>query len=87
MVTLIKYNGDKVENYVQYESKEDVPLVLFDEYTLVVDETIAEKLVEEFNEKQKAEQERQAAVPTTEERIEAQVMYTALMTDTLLEGE
>ena len=35
-------------------------------------------------ERQRAEQE---AMPTAEERIEAQVMYTALMTDTLLEEE
>ena len=37
----------------------------------------------------KAEEDRrraeQEAMPTAEERIEAQVMYTALMTDTLLE--
>lgn len=36
---------------------------------------------------EEAEAQRQAELPTAEERIEAQVMYTALMTDTLLEED
>lgn len=41
----------------------------------------AERMLAEF------EQQEASREPTSEERIEAQVMYTALMTDTLLMEE
>lgn len=37
--------------------------------------------------KEEEERKRQEELPTFEEKIEAQVLYTALMTDTLLESE
>lgn len=40
---------------------------------------------EEIAESKKAQEEIPAEEPTQQDRIEAQVMYTALMTDTLLE--
>jgi len=59
------------------------PVMAGGKYYLSTDDEgyIAAKAEEE---RQRAEQE---AMPTAEERIEAQVMYTALMTDTLLEEE
>ena len=40
---------------------------------------------EEIAEMEKAQEDMPAEEPTQQDRIEAQVMYTALMTDTLLE--
>lgn len=42
---------------------------------------------EEIAEMEKIQAERPEEQPTQQDRIEAQVMYTALMTDTLLESE
>lgn len=48
--------------------------------------TLTTEEIAEFERQRKEEEEAEAMRdPTAEERIEAQVMYTALMTDTLLE--
>lgn len=47
-----------------------------------------EYLLDEIKEQEEIQKEREEAKkPTTQEKIEAQVLYTALMTDTMLEEE
>ncbi len=95
----LKENGT-IEQYTTIKDGDPVPSFIAEEFTATErniirlhDGTLAfEDEVDKEAEaaavaEQKAEMERIAAMPTTEERIEAQVMYTALMTDTLLEGE
>lgn len=59
------------------------PVMAGGKYYLSVDDEAYKKAKAE----EEAEQERQAMLPTFEEKIEAQVMFTAVMTDTLLEEE
>lgn len=47
----------------------------------------SEEEIEADREAWRAEQERIASLPTREDRIEAQVTFTAMMTDTLLEED
>ena len=66
---------------VQFTDTE--PVMAGGKYYLSADDDAYKKAKAE----EAAEQERQAMLPTFEEKIEAQVMFTALMTDTLLEEE
>lgn len=65
-----------------FEVADAEPLQADSKYFLADNEAYRQAKADE--ERKRAEQE---AIPTAEERIEAQVMYTALMTDTLLEVE
>lgn len=50
----------------------------------VIRDLTAEEIDEAEHRQREAEEAEKHREPTAEERIEAQVMYTALMTDTLL---
>ena len=52
----------------------------------IVDSIVMEMTAEEIAELERLQAEIPEPEPTQEDRIEAQVLYTALMTDTLLEG-
>lgn len=70
------------ENPPLFDGMTMIPLYKY-ENSKVVPRT--EEELEKDREEWRKEQERQAALPTREDKIEAQTTYTAMMTDTLLE--
>ena len=86
--------GERVENHERI-----IPAVYDENGEIVTDETVeqytvtvpvmearnVEMTAEEIAEMEAQQAELQAPEPSPEERMEAQVLYTALITDTLLE--
>lgn len=89
---LILDENNYLEGFVHTNSSEDkyelnpqsMQLDYLNCYHLVEDEVVFDE--EKYN-KVKEEEEKEKQKPTFEEKIEAQVLYTALMTDTMLDEE
>ena len=91
-----KKNGIKTEEYkiivpAEYDEKGNITSIEHEETRTkevpVMGLVYRDMTPEEIAEMEKIQTELPQEEATQQDRIEAQVMYTALMTDTLLEGE